>query len=265
MGFAPVDGVPLHPLARGRTSSGCCCHLLSPLSSFASRSRDERPDGSQPACAWGDVASRRNPYPPDYRMAFASSILLFPHAYRLALRLTFPRGRRTGFPCSVSVTTHGVGALFPPVACDAHDKEGETPCTRYSALLAQALPTPRAERGHGTSNTCSDMTFTIRAWSLRTVIRSESAPVSIATTVICFLSSRGWPRSLVTQDQTDVSALARGVMSPVGATPIHPMTGWRSLLPSSSSRTSISLPCGVLSLTGDVRGSHVPSQSQRMG
>ena len=64
-----------------------------------------------------------NPYPPHYRMAFASSILLFPHAYRLALRLAFPHGRRTGLPCSVSVTTNGLGALCPPVACDAHDKE----------------------------------------------------------------------------------------------------------------------------------------------
>src|SRR5712691_9155926 len=91
--------------------------------------------------------------------------------------------------------------------------------------------------------------------------RLESAPVSVATAVICFLSSRGWPNSLVMQDQTDVSALSRGVMSPVGSTPIHPITGWRSLLPSSSSRTSIGLPCGLLSLTGDVRGSHVPSQS----
>src|SRR5262245_4286381 len=53
---------------------------------------------------------------PHYRMAFASSILPCPHAYRLALRLTFPCGRRTGLPCSVFVTTHGVGALCPPVA-----------------------------------------------------------------------------------------------------------------------------------------------------
>jgi len=49
------------------------------------------------------------------------------------------QGKRTGFPCSVSVTTNGVGALCPPVACDAHDKEGGSPCTRYSAFLAQAF------------------------------------------------------------------------------------------------------------------------------
>ena len=109
-----------------------------------------------------------------------------------------------------------------------------------------------------------DTTFTIRAWSLQTVSRSESAPVSVATAVICLLSLRGWPRSLVMQDQMDVSALSRGVMLPVGATPIHPITGQPSLLPSSHARTPIGLPCGSLSLAGDVRGCHVPSQSQRM-
>ena len=67
------------------------------------------------------------------------------------------------------------------------------------------------------------------------------------------------------QDQTDVSPLARGVMLPVGATPIHPITGWPSLLPSSHARTPIGLPCGSLSLAGDVRGCHVPSQSHTNG
>ena len=80
----------------------------------------------------------RNSYPLHYRVAFASSILPCPHACRLPLRCAFPCGRRTGLPCSVSVTTNGVGALCPPVAWDAHDKETESPCTRYSALLAQA-------------------------------------------------------------------------------------------------------------------------------
>src|SRR5712691_2376304 len=133
-----------------------------------------------------------------------------------------------------------------------------------SLHAAQALQTPRAERGDATSNTCCDTTFTICAWSPRTVIRLESAPVSVTTAVICLLSSGGWPRSLVMQDQMDVSPLARGVMLPVGSTPIHPITGWPSLLPSSHSRTPLSLPYDALSPRGDVRGSHVPSQSQRM-
>src|SRR5437870_3715973 len=126
----PVDGIPVNgvpgPRASGERTSLCChrCHLPSLFQKLAKLSCDERPDGRLPACAWGDIARALNPYPPHYRMAFASSILLCPHAYRLALRLAFPYGKRTGFPCSVSVTTNGVGALCPPGACDAHDKEG---------------------------------------------------------------------------------------------------------------------------------------------
>ena len=67
------------------------------------------------------------------------------------------------------------------------------------------------------------------------------------------------------QDQMDVSTLSRRVMSPVGSTLIHSITEWPSLLPSSPSRTSIGLPYGLLSLTGDVRGCHVPSQSHTDG
>ena len=67
------------------------------------------------------------------------------------------------------------------------------------------------------------------------------------------------------KDQRDVCALARGVMLRRGSTPIHPITGWPSLLPSSSARTPVGLPYGSLSLTGDVRGCHVPSQSHTNG
>src|SRR5215471_17360099 len=128
------------------------------------------------------------------------------------------------------------------------------PCERSLRNAVGPRPTP----GCGP-------TFTIRTWSPGTVIRWESAPVSVATAVICLLSSGGWPNSLVMQDQMDVSALSRRVISPVGATLIHPITGWPSLLPSSHSRTSIGLPYSLLSLTGDVRGCHVPSQSQTNG
>ena len=97
-----------HPV--GECTSQCrhCRHLPSLLRRWAKVSGDARPDGRLPACAWGDVARGRNLSPSYYRMAFASSILPFPHIYRLALRLAFPRGRRTGLPCSVSVT-HGWG------------------------------------------------------------------------------------------------------------------------------------------------------------
>src|SRR5712664_3568905 len=128
------------PSSGGRVHQQCrhCRHLLSLLERLAKLSGDARPDGRLPACAWGDIACGRNPYPPHDRMAFASSILPCPHAYWLALRLAFPHGRRTGLPCSVSVTRNWLGALPPPGAWDAHDKERGNPCTRYSALLAQA-------------------------------------------------------------------------------------------------------------------------------
>ncbi len=41
-------------------------------------------------------------------------------------------------------------------------------------------------------------------------------------------------------------------------TPIHPITGWPSLLPTSHARTPIGSPYGSLSLTGRVRGFQVP-------
>src|SRR5580698_5113820 len=39
---------------------------------------------------WGDVAGKRNPYPTDYRSAFALSLVLYPLPRRLALRFAFP-------------------------------------------------------------------------------------------------------------------------------------------------------------------------------
>src|SRR5215831_6263277 len=109
---------PRHRQPVGECTSQCrhCRHLPSLLRRLAKLSGEARPDGRLPACAWGYVARRLNPYPPHYRMAFASSILPLPHVYRLALRLAFPYGRHTGLPCSVSVTANGVGALCPPVA-----------------------------------------------------------------------------------------------------------------------------------------------------
>jgi len=123
----------------GECTSQCrhCRHLLSPLWRLAKVSGDARPDGRLPACAWGDVARGLNPYPSHYRTAFASSIFPFPHIYRLALRLAFPCVQGCHVPSQSH--TNGLGALCPPVACNAHDKERGSPCTRYSALLAQAF------------------------------------------------------------------------------------------------------------------------------
>ncbi len=58
----------------------------------------------------------RYPYPFHYRAAFAFSILPYPHADQLSLRLAFPCGRRVGLPRSVSVSSNGVGPACSPVA-----------------------------------------------------------------------------------------------------------------------------------------------------
>ena len=55
------------------------------LRRFGQRSRNERPAGSQPA-----FAVRMNPYPPDYRVAFAFSGILCLPRRQPALRRAFP-------------------------------------------------------------------------------------------------------------------------------------------------------------------------------
>ena len=72
-------------------------------------------------------------------MAFASSCVPYPHPHGLALRLAFPRGRHTGFPCSGSVTDEWGRRALSTGSVVAHDKEHGSPCTRYIAILAQAF------------------------------------------------------------------------------------------------------------------------------
>ena len=111
------------PSSGGRVHQQCCHyrHLLSLLRRLAKLSGDARPDGRLPAFAWGHVARGRNPYPPHYRMAFASSILLLPHVYQLALRFAFPCGRRTGLPCSHSTGFSGKQIISP---CEGNASPG---------------------------------------------------------------------------------------------------------------------------------------------
>src|SRR4029453_2804368 len=55
MDAPPIDGVPVHDIV-GDCTSSLCCHLLCLLNQLVRCSRDERPDGSLLAFAWGDVA-----------------------------------------------------------------------------------------------------------------------------------------------------------------------------------------------------------------
>jgi len=80
-----------------------CCAAQSRL---AVLSRASTPEGSLPACAEGNVARKLNPYPADYRSAFASSLLLYPLPCQVTLRFPLLAGasRATGLPRSAGGT-----------------------------------------------------------------------------------------------------------------------------------------------------------------
>jgi hypothetical protein len=106
-----------------------CRHLLCLLSQLVRRSRAETPEGSQPAFAEGDLARRLNPYPPDYGVAFASSLLLYPPSHRRP-----PYGGPTqreddGLTTFHGRITDGLGSACSPVARTATAGKGEHPCT----------------------------------------------------------------------------------------------------------------------------------------
>ena len=114
----------------GRTSSADFCrHLLASLKWFARFSRDERPEGSQPAFAWGDLARRLNPYPTDYRAAFASSLILYPPSRRRPLAAGLPRREDDGFTTFHGRITDGAGSASSPVARRATTGDGRSHCT----------------------------------------------------------------------------------------------------------------------------------------
>ena len=122
-------GANTHHIMGGRTrrlslpSSAC---LLKRLTRF---SRDERPEGSQPAFAWGDLARGLNPYPPDYRAAFAFSLILYPPPHRRPpCGGPTPRGGRRAY--HVPRTYHGWLrlCLFADGSA-ATAGEGRYPCT----------------------------------------------------------------------------------------------------------------------------------------
>src|SRR5262249_19095336 len=83
-------------------------------------SRDERPDGSLPAFAWGDVAEAQPLSRP-----LQAGVRFFrppvPAALSADLAACFPWGSATGLPSSACVTGGGRHALFPGgVGCPCH-------------------------------------------------------------------------------------------------------------------------------------------------
>jgi hypothetical protein len=101
--------------------------------------------------ARGGMLEGLNPYPPHDRVAFAFSLLLCPPAYQLALRRAFPGGRRTGLPCSGSVTDEWVRRALSTGSVAAQDKEHGSPWAGSVAMLAQAFQHLRLVMGYGVS------------------------------------------------------------------------------------------------------------------
>ena len=118
----PGNGVPASPTVGSRTSKRCRRRhsCLSPGVGWPKLSRDGRLEGSQPAVAGGPGAGWLNPYPSDYRTAFASSLIPYPSSRRLALRHAVPRpgqgsaGRRRAYHVP-SLSPCGLGRAFSPV------------------------------------------------------------------------------------------------------------------------------------------------------
>ena len=85
------------------------------------------PHGKSARFRVGRCCHRLNPYPPHYRMAFASSGVPYPHPYRPPLRLAFPCGRDTGLPRSARVPLDELGSACPPVTRHLRETKGELP------------------------------------------------------------------------------------------------------------------------------------------
>jgi hypothetical protein len=99
-------------------------------------SRAATPEGSQPACAWGDT----NPYPAHYRPAFACSLDPLPAALSGHLTISLagqhPAGQRAYHVPQVKLTG-GLGRVSPPVVRHLRRESSEPP-DLTTCLLAQA-------------------------------------------------------------------------------------------------------------------------------
>src|SRR5713101_648199 len=111
-------------------------HVQHPLYRFFRCSRAETPQGSQPACASGTITTRIRPATGRHSL-FPTPIPASP-SVGLTASLPFLRKERYGLTTFHKVDRHGLGALCSPIALHVHDRVCLRPCTRYSALLAQA-------------------------------------------------------------------------------------------------------------------------------
>jgi hypothetical protein len=111
-------------------------HLQHLLCRFLRASRAETPQGSQPAFASGHTTTRIHPI--TGRLSLFPTPLPAPSWVGLTAFLPSGWKERYGLTTFRKVDRDGVGALSPPGALRVHDRVLSRPCTRSSALLAQA-------------------------------------------------------------------------------------------------------------------------------
>src|SRR5262249_38060365 len=119
---------------RGPHQQGPCAPptaALPPPKEFTGGSRTPTPEGSLPPCGWG-----KYPYPPDYRAAFASSLLLSPLPHGSPLRGAYRRGRHRASPVP-RVCPRGLGPASAPGARHLRRVSSEHPALA-PYLLVQA-------------------------------------------------------------------------------------------------------------------------------
>jgi hypothetical protein len=105
------------------------------LCRFLCCSRTETPQGSQLACALGDVTTHIHPIT-GWHSLFPTPL---PAPPLVGLTAFLPsKKERYGLTTFHKVDKDGLGALCPPVVLGVHDRELTNPCTHYGAILAQA-------------------------------------------------------------------------------------------------------------------------------
>jgi hypothetical protein len=110
-------------------------HLQHLLCRFLCCSRTETPQGSQLACALGDVTTHIHPMT-GWHSLFPTPL---PAPPLVGLTAFLPsKKERYGLTTFRTVNSDGLGALCPPVALGVHDRELTNPCAHYGAILAQA-------------------------------------------------------------------------------------------------------------------------------
>jgi len=111
-------------------------HLQHLLYRFLRGSRAETPQGSLPACASGDVATRIHPITGRHSL-FPTPI---PASPLVGLTASLPpKKERYGLTTFHKVDKNGLGALYSPVAWRVHDREVDNPCTLLRCPFGSSL------------------------------------------------------------------------------------------------------------------------------